>query len=438
VIVSTHKQDGSATPVEEPPSTTTTATLLQRYRQTRKFTEKICEPLEVEDYVIQTMDDVSPTKWHLAHTSWFFETFLLDPHLDGYQTPDERYRFLFNSYYNTVGAQHYRPHRGFISRPGVADVNRYRAHVDDHMEQLLSGDFDDALAPVVEIGINHEQQHQELMLTDIKHVLSCNPLRPSYHRKPLAAVPTGSPAALEWLPYGEGIREIGHTGDDFAYDNEGPRHRVFLEPFDLASRLVTAAEYLNFINDGGYARPELWLSEGWAVAQERGWLAPLYWEKGNGGWHLFTLSGMRDVEGDEPVTHLSYYEADAYARWAGARLPTEAEWESVASVVAIAGNFADNSRFHPVPCRDAAARPSQLFGDVWEWTASSYAPYPGYRPPEGAIGEYNGKFMCNQYVLRGGSCATSKSHVRATYRNFFPADARWQFSGIRLARTPGK
>ena len=405
---------------------------LQRYRDIRTFSARLCEPLETEDYVIQTMADVSPTKWHLAHTSWFFETFLLTLHLAGYQSPNPRYRFLFNSYYNAVGEQHYRPHRGFVSRPTVADVFAYRRHVDANMEKLLEAGVGGDTAAIVEIGLHHEQQHQELMITDIKHVLSCNPLKPSYHRSEPAEIAPDDPPAQGWVSFEAGIRSIGHTGDGFCYDNEMPRHRVFLEPFRLASRLVTCGEYEAFIKDGGYERPELWLSEGWATVNERGWKAPLYWEQKDGAWFVFTTSGLRALREDEPVAHVSYFEADAFARWAGRRLPTEAEWETAAADVPIEGNFADGGRFHPVPCRGKAPL-HQMYGDVWEWTLSAYAPYPGYRPAEGAIGEYNGKFMCNQYVLRGGSCATSRSHIRGTYRNFFPADARWQFSGIRLA-----
>jgi ergothioneine biosynthesis protein EgtB len=380
------------------------------------------------------MNDVSPTKWHLAHTSWFFETFVLAPNVPAYKTPNPQYAYLFNSYYNAVGDQHYRPHRGFISRPTVADVYDYRKHVDDHMDILLSaGDVSQQMATVIEIGIHHEQQHQELMLTDIKHVLSCNPLRPSYHRSEMPGSLDQSVQELQWHSYAEGIREVGCSGKGFAYDNEWPRHRVFLEPFKLASRLVTAGEYREFMQDGGYKRPELWLSEGWTLVQERGWDAPLYWERKGDDCHLFTLSGPRKLDSTEPVTHISLFEADAYARWAGYRLPTEFEWEAGAAPLPIEGNFADSRRYHTAPCVGADPGPHQMFGDAWEWTLSSYAPYPGYRAPKGAIGEYNGKFMCNQYVLRGGSCATSRSHIRHTYRNFFPAEARWQFAGIRLA-----
>jgi ergothioneine biosynthesis protein EgtB len=394
----------------------------------------LCEPLETEDYVIQTMDDVSPTKWHLAHTSWFFETFVLEPNVPEYKTPNSNYAFLFNSYYNAVGDQHYRPHRGFISRPTVADVHDYRKHIDDHMDSFLAnGEVSSELATVIEIGIHHEQQHQELMLTDIKNVLFCNPLRPSYHRAELPPLPKGGVPDLQWQSFAEGIRKIGRDGAGFAYDNEWPRHRVFLEPFKLASRLVTAGEYREFMADGGYKRPELWLSEGWATMQKRGWEAPLYWERKDGECFVFTLSGLRKLDPREPVTHVSFFEADAYARWAGHRLPTEFEWETAAAGLPIEGNFANSGRYHPEPCRATGPGPHQMLGDVWEWTLSSYAPYPGYRPPKGAIGEYNGKFMCNQYVLRGGSCATSQSHIRRTYRNFFPTDARWQFSGIRMA-----
>jgi ergothioneine biosynthesis protein EgtB len=349
------------------------------------------------------------------------------------------YRYLFNSYYVGAGERYCRPKRGFLSRPTVAEIYEYRAHVDAHMIALLErlGASQRAqLASVVELGIHHEQQHQELLLTDIKHVFSVNPLRPTY------AAPCGPPVegsdapTLGWRPYPEDLTWIGHTGEGFAFDNEGPPHRVFIESFQLATRLVTVGEYLAFIADGGYARPDLWLSEGWATIQAQGWQAPLYWEQIDGDWWVMTLAGMRPVEAREPVCHVSYYEADAYARWAGARLPTEAEWEVASGDADLTGNFVERQAGHPLPVHPAAA-PSdlqQLFGDVWEWTQSPYTPYPGYRPIAGALGEYNGKFMCNQFVLRGGSCATSQTHIRPTYRNFFPAPARWQFTGVRLAR----
>ncbi len=410
--------------------------LRDRFAAVRERTEELCRPLAVEDYVIQTMEDVSPAKWHLAHTSWFFETFVLKPRRSGYEAFHPAFAYLFNSYYNTVGEQFPRPRRGLLSRPTVEEVYAYRAHVNRGMEAFFAEQPAEAekLASVIELGLNHEQQHQELMLTDLKHVLSVNPLHPVY--RPAAPAAAGEIPAVRWLAFEGGLREIGHAGAGFAFDNEGPRHRVYLEPFALADRPATNAEYLAFMEDGGYDTPELWLSEGWAAVRENGWTAPLYWERGNGGWMQFTLSGFREVRPDEPVCHLSLFEADAFARWSGARLPTEAEWETAAGDAPVEGNLAEDDRAHPAPLRglpaDGAA--AQLFGDVWEWTRSPYAPYPGFRAPEGALGEYNGKFMVNQMVLRGGSCATPRSHIRATYRNFFPPASRWQFSGVRLAQ----
>lgn len=420
--------------------------LIERYQQVRRFTERLCEPLVTEDYVIQSMPDVSPTKWHIAHVSWFFETFLLTWADPDYPSYHPRFAYLFNSYYNAVGPRHCRPKRGLISRPTVKETYEYRRYVDQHMLALLEGLDGPRLleaAPRVTLGLHHEQQHQELMLMDIKHVFSQNPLYPVYAARepaPVATVP-----ALDWVPFAEGIYWIGHEGpgysfDSFAFDNEGPRHREFLQPFRLASRLTTNGDYLRFMADGGYERPELWLSDGWYAAQSQGWKAPLYWEQEGGDWWLMTLNGRRKVDPAEPICHVSYYEADAYARWAGARLPTEAEWEVASEGLPITGNFVESGRYHPAPLADGGAGVTagegalkQMFGDVWVWTQSSYAPYPGYHPAPGALGEYNGKFMCDQYVLRGGCCATSESHLRRTYRNFFPAGARWPFTGIRLA-----
>lgn len=406
----------------------------QRYRAVRQATERFCEPLEVEDFVIQSMPDCSPTKWHLAHTSWFFEAFILAEHAPNYRSPHPQFAYLFNSYYVQAGERHCRPKRGLISRPTVAEVYQYRQHVDQAMTELLESLDDDrlaALAPTVIIGLNHEQQHQELMVTDLKHMLSTNPLQPVYRERP----PERSAAPpLRWLRFEEGIHEIGHAGGGFFYDNEGPRHRELVPAFELASRPVTCGDYLEFIADGGYERPELWLSEGWNLVETEGWGAPLYWWDEEGRWTTFTLSGRRPVEPSEPVTHVSYFEADAYARWAGAWLPTEAQWEVAATGEPITGNFVESARLHPAPLNPNETGLTRIFGDVWEWTASSYLPYPGYRAAPGALGEYNGKFMVNQMVLRGGSCATSASHIRATYRNFFHTAARWQFNGIRLAR----
>jgi ergothioneine biosynthesis protein EgtB len=408
--------------------------LSDRYRRVRARTEALAEPLAPEDCVVQTMPDVSPTKWHLAHVTWFFETFVLRPHLAGYEPLDERYAFLFNSYYVQAGPRHARDQRGYISRPTMSEVYTYRAWVDSHMQRLLESDVpQELLEPLVTIGLNHEQQHQELMVTDFKHVFSVNPLRPAYHEpEPLSGV---NVPAIEWLEVDEGVYEVGHTGDGFCFDNELPRHRHFLERFALASRLVTNAEFTAFITDGGYERPELWLSMGWATVEARGWKAPFYWEEQDHRRMTHTLGGMRVVDPAEPVCHVSYFEADAYARWAGARLPTEQEWEVAARGEPVEGNFADADLLHPVAYRRSeGVRFHQLFGDLWEWTRSQYSPYPGYAAAPGALGEYNGKFMANQFVLRGGSCATPRDHIRASYRNFFPPEACWQFTGIRLAR----
>jgi ergothioneine biosynthesis protein EgtB len=453
--------------------------LIADYQKVRKFSEQLCETLETEDYVIQSMPDVSPTKWHLAHTSWFFETFLLNSIVPNYTSPHLQYAYLFNSYYNSLGQRHCRPKRGLISRPTVKETYEYRAYVDDYMLNLLETCNEGQLtriAPILTLGLHHEQQHQELMTTDIKHVLSCNPLHPVYRSGPLstgrvgagsaqeagsvqatgsaqATTPAASPQgptvpAITWVTFPEGLAWIGHEGDSFCYDNEEPRHREFIHAFQLASRLVTNGEYLQFIEAGGYSDPLLWLSEGWYTLQQEDWEAPLYWEKHAGRWFYMTLSGFREVDMTEPVCHVSYYEADAFARWAGARLPTEAEWELAAKDLPIDGNFVEDGFYHPLPLNIRAESVqgagsaqgtiptvlNQMYGDAWEWTQSPYSPYPGYKPAPGAIGEYNGKFMCNQFVLRGGSCATSQTHIRATYRNFFPANARWQFMGLRLAR----
>ena len=410
-------------------------TLADRYDEVRARTEALCEPLEIEDYVVSSMPDVSPTKWHLAHTSWFFETFLLTPHVPSYVSPNPKYSFLFNSYYVQAGERHCRAQRGLVTRPTVEEVYEYRAHVDDAMRQLLAEVAEDAehpAAPIIELGLHHEQQHQELMLTDIKHVFWTNPMRPVYR----SVRPSGRAApALRWHVVPEGLHTIGHAGGGFAFDNESPAHRVFVESFRIGSRLVTNGEYRAFIEDGGYRRPDLWLSNGWATIRERKWEAPLYWERSDGGWTEFTLAGTRALDESEPVCHVSYFEADAFARWAGARLPTEPEWEIAARDVSADVRFADG-REHPEVATERDAPLAQLFGDVWQWTQSPYVAYPGYAPAAGAIGEYNGKWMCDQWVLRGASCATPPSHARLTYRNFFPSDARWQFTGIRLVARP--
>ena len=406
-----------------------------RFREVRAVTRRLAAPLSAEDCAIQSMPEASPTKWHLAHTTWFFETFILARH-DPQRTPfDPAFRVLFNSYYNAVGERHPRPQRGLLSRPSLDNVLAYRDQVDDEMARLLdSGAVAADLLALVELGLHHEQQHQELILTDLKHMLSCNPTRPAYQKTwPLTPV---HGARRRWLPVEGGLQEIGHGGDGFAFDNEQPRHKVWLEPFEIATLPITNGELIDFIEDGGYRRPELWLHAGWDAVATRGWIAPLYWERRGGRWYTFTLHGMMPVEPNTPACHLSFYEADAVARWTGARLPTEAEWEFAAAAQRTDGNFLESGALHPLALREAPPEnaPSQMFGDVWEWTRSDYAPYPGFRATEGAVGEYNGKFMCNQYVLRGGSCATPASHIRATYRNFFAADSRWQFSGVRLAR----
>jgi ergothioneine biosynthesis protein EgtB len=403
--------------------------LLERYLDIRRVTERLCEPLVVEDYVVQAMADASPAKWHLAHVTWFFETFVLRQRAD-YRPLDEHYTVLFNSYYNGVGPQFQRVARGTLSRPTVAEVFAYRAHVDKAMTALLehAGNLGPA-ASVIELGLHHEQQHQELLVTDLKYNLGANPLRPAYR---IRSRSRRAAAAHTFVAFEAGVVEIGHAGAEFAFDNERPRHRVALESYALGSRLVSNAEYLEFVEAGGYRRPDLWLSDGWRIARERDWQAPLYWEPGDGGWRSYTLGGVVPLELDAPVVHVSYYEADAYARWCGARLPNEAEWEHAATGRPLDGQLLDDEPDDPWPASEPGL--SQLFGDAWEWTASAYLPYPGFRPLEGALGEYNGKFMVNQMVLRGGSCATPRSHIRATYRNFFLPDARWQFSGIRLAQ----
>ena len=425
----------------------TGAALADRFREVREYTERLVEPLSAEDCVVQPMPDASPAKWHLAHTTWFFEAFLLKPYLSKYEVFHPQYGFLFNSYYNAMGARHARHARGMLTRPSLGDVLDYRAHVDRHMAELLDGLESVETARLIEVGLNHEQQHGELLLTDIKYTLWCNPLRPAYREaEPTEGESAGGGVASSFTPVPAGLYEVGHDSGAFCYDNEQPRHRVWLDEYALADAPVTNAAWADFIDDGGYRRPELWLSAGWAAAKADGWEAPLYWERAGGGeWETFTLSGMAEVDPAGPVCHVSYYEADAFARWAGlsepgTRLPTEQEWEVAAApffdpATADCADLGDPAAApHPAILELDAGGPAGLAGGVWEWTASPYIAYPGYRPPAGALGEYNGKFMCDQWALRGGSVATPASHLRATYRNFFPAGTRWQFAGVRLAR----
>ncbi|WP_159916459.1 ergothioneine biosynthesis protein EgtB [Pantoea sp. 18069] len=400
------------------------------YARVRQASLTLAAPLSAEDCCVQSMPDASPVKWHLAHTTWFFETFVLEPHEAGFAPFHPSFRTLFNSYYQGVGARHPRAERGLITRPGLQQVLDYRAQVDARMQALLASALDASLQALVTLGLQHEQQHQELLLTDIKHLLSCNPLLPAYADAGAGGAMAHAPP-LRWLPQDAGLHQIGHAGEGFAFDNEAPRHTVYLNAFALASRPVSNAEYQAFVDVGGYAEPGHWLSEGWDWLQARARDAPMYWQRNDaGGWAEFTLQGLQALAPARPVAHLSYYEADAYARWAGARLPTEAEWECAALEFAPAHEAAIGQRLHPA----AMTAASNGCGEVWEWTRSSYAPYPGFQPAPGAVGEYNGKFMVNQYVLRGGSCASPPGHVRPSYRNFFPAGACWQFSGLRLAR----
>ena len=408
----------------------------QRFAAIRRDSEALAARLTPEDQSIQSMPDVSPTKWHLAHTTWFFETFILGRFDPTYRVFDPAFHYLFNSYYEAVGPRHPRPQRGLLSRPSCADVAAYRDHVSAAVAALIDGAPDaawEAAAPLVELGLHHEQQHQELILMDIKHVFSINPLLPAY--QPPRRQPSVAATPLAWVDFPGGLVEIGHDGTGFAFDNETPRHRVWLDPFRLATRPVSCGEFAAFIADGGYCEPEFWLSEGWAAVQQQGWEAPLYWAMNGDGWRLFTLSGEKRLDPAEPVVHVSYYEADAYAKWAGKRLPTEVEWEVAAADAPLSGNLGDSRRHHPVADRSGpdVGGLRQLIGDVWEWTQSPYTPYPRFRAVKGAIGEYNGKFMSNQMVLRGGAAVTPGNHIRATYRNFFPPSARWAFSGLRLA-----
>ncbi len=424
-----------ALPSPKPAQDSHGLSLLDRYMRMRETSMRICTPLGVEDHALQPMPDASPAKWHLAHTTWFFETFVLSQYLDDFRPFHPAFRNLFNSYYNAVGDRPRRDLRHILSRPTLDEVHAYRIYVDEAMVHLLMTDPAPEASELITLGINHEQQHQELIVTDLKNGLWANPLRPAYRasvdssRTPRAAV-----QPLRWQSFSEGVYAVGFEGAEFAFDNEGPRHNVYLEPYRLASRLVTNGEYLEFMRDGGYATPNLWLSDGWDTVRVQQWSSPLYWEQRDSGWWNYTIEGMQPVQLDEPVCHISFYEADAFARWSGARLPSEFEWEVAARSYPIEGNFLESGALHPEPAPAPGAQPlTQMFGDVWEWTSSAYISYPGFKPAAGAVGEYNGKFMCNQMVLRGGSSATPQSHIRSTYRNFFPPHARWQFMGVRLA-----
>ena len=415
-------------------TTESTARLLEDFLQVRRQSEELCCPLSPEDMMVQSCAEASPAKWHLAHTTWFFETFLLQEFLSGYREFNPDFRWLFNSYYNSVSDQPEKKLRASFSRPPVETILSYRRHVEEGIQRLLASNPPEEATRRIVLGLNHEQQHQELLATDIKHALWTNPLRPAYVDE---AVDFNAPATgnADWFGYEGGLFDIGFAGDGFAFDNELPRHPVYQRPFQLASRLVSCAEYLAFIDDGGYQRPELWLAAGWDTVKAEGWKAPLYWRQQNGAWQLYTMYGEQPLQGllQTPVCHVSYFEADAFANWAGKRLPTEAEWEIAAQALPVTGNLLGGT-MHPLALGGAAAGgPAQMFGDVWEWTQSPYIGYPGFRPVPGALGEYNGKFMCNQMVLRGGSVVTPPSHIRATYRNFFSPATRWQFSGIRLA-----
>jgi ergothioneine biosynthesis protein EgtB len=409
--------------------------LLQNYLRVRDTSLNICAPLEIEDHNLQPMPDASPAKWHLAHTTWFFETFVLSQFMQEYRPFHPALRNLFNSYYNSVGDRPLRAMRHILSRPSLDEVHAYRIYVDEAMVHLLTMELAPEALDLIALGMNHEQQHQELIVTDVKNGLWTNPLRPAYRARPEAMVEhhDGDAAQpLGWSRFSDGVYQVGFAGEGFAFDNEGPRHSVYLQNFRLASRLATNAEYLDFMRDGAYNNPLLWLSDGWDCVRNNQWNAPLYWEQRDGEWWSYTIEGMQPLRLNEPVCHISFYEADAFARWSGARLASEFEWEIAARACPITGNFLESDALHPQPAPPREDL-TQMFGDVWEWTSSPYSPYPGFQPAAGAIGEYNGKFMCNQMVLRGGSCATPQSHIRATYRNFFPPHARWQFMGLRLA-----
>jgi ergothioneine biosynthesis protein EgtB len=410
--------------------------LSEQYQQVRSLSEKLASKLQNEDSIIQAMPDVSPPKWHLAHTTWFFERFILKENDSSYVPFNPQFDYLFNSYYETIGSYHPRHSRGVLSRPSMDEIYEYRNHVDEAIIQLVNqfeSQLPQEMHDLIEIGLQHEQQHQELLLTDVKYNFSCNPLLPQFAEPKTFQLPQSNTETM-YINIEGGLVEIGYSGAGFSFDNERPRHKVWLEPYRLASHPVTNGEYTSFIEAGGYEQPEHWLSDGWATVKKEKWKHPLYWRKTEDGWYTFTLTGEKKLNLDEPVCHISFYEADAFARWSGKRLPTEAEWEHAMASIPIEGNFAESECYHPVVNHSENLAPfKQVYGDVWEWTSSPYTSYPRSKPLEGALGEYNAKFMCNQIVLRGGSCATSQSHIRPTYRNFFPADKRWQFSGLRLA-----
>jgi ergothioneine biosynthesis protein EgtB len=402
------------------------------FQMVREYTVRLAEPLSDADATVQSMPDASPAKWHLAHTTWFFETMVLVPHLPGYRPFDTAFNFLFNSYYESVGARQPRPSRGLITRPSLQTVLRYREHVDTAIRTLLQQPLPAGAFELIELGCHHEQQHQELLLTDILHLFAQNPLRPAYKAPEPLPVPSNPAAQVQYARFEGGLLSVGHSGEGFAFDCEGPSHQVFIEPFLLADRLVTNGEWLEFMSAGGYRDPLLWLSAGWSRVLTDGWSSPLYWEERNREFWTMTLRGAQPLDLSAPVTHVSFYEADAYATWSGRRLPTESEWEVAAGATSMQGNFSDSGRLRPKPAASDGGM-KQMFGDVWEWTRSAFLPYPRFVAAAGAIGEYNGKFMSGQFVLRGGSCATPASHIRPSYRNFFPPETRWQFSGIRLA-----
>ncbi len=423
----------SAAPKSATHHLTAASPVSERFRHVRAASKTLGAPLSDADATAQSMPDASPAKWHLAHTTWFFETMVLKPNVPGYGVFDESFNYLFNSYYETIGERQPRPRRGMITRPHLDRIIDYRDHVDAAVERLLDDGASDEVAELIELGCHHEQQHQELLLTDILHLFDQSPLKPAY-RDPQPLGVAEDPGEARFVGFDGGIVEIGHDGSGFAFDCEGPRHRALLEPYRLADRLVTNGEFIAFIEDGGYRDPLLWLSAGWADILANKWEKPFYWFERDGEWWTMTLRGAQPVDRNAPVTHLSYFEADAFATWAGKRLPTEFEWENAAAGLSMEGNFAGSGRLRPKPAGPAGeGQLRQMFGDVWEWTRSPFSPYPRFKPAEGAVGEYNGKFMCGQFVLRGGSCATPEGHIRATYRNFFPPDARWQFSGLRLA-----